>query len=365
MLVFQAEMELLVRGVTRRIILAGEKRSGTNPLRLAMAMDSEISAPHPPHILQRIGSLAHCYGDLSHDSNWRELIDDVINLIDLDPVPWEYKVPGTATDQRPVTLNASEIEARCKERSLVAIYVAVMDHYAELENSSGWFSKSGQDIHFASEIDRYCEQSFGIAPKWIWLHRDPRDVALSSRKAPIGPKHPFVCAKRWTKLNSLCHDYMLLRGDKMIRLGYEEFVTDPHKKLGEVCDFVGIKFNCKMLEFHTSREARRAAETSPLWGNVDKPLTSDKIGQWENQMTVRDCRIVENVAQPMMDVLGYHRVVHQGEQVRYEVDIEQVWEREDRQLQDEAQELMPEKELRARSRQWKLLNEIALRKNSL
>lgn len=351
--------EAIVRAVTKRIILAGEKRSGTNPLRLALNMDPEISAPHPPHILQRVGSLLHCYGDLEDNRNWSQLVEDVIRLIDLDPVPWEYKVPGTHNDRRAVKLERSEIESRCKERSLVAIYVAVMDYYTELENGSGWFSKSGQDIRFAEEIDRYCLTYFGEAPKWIWLHRDPRDVALSSRKAPIGPKHPFICARRWAKLNTLCSEYLAACPSRMMRLGYEEFVADPEGRLRCVCDFVGIPFNFQMLEFHSSREARRAAETSPLWGNLDKPITQDNVGKFEREMTVQDCRIVENVAAPMMDQLGYQRTVHQGDQIRFEQAMEQCWEHEDRLLQDAAQESMPEPELRARSRQWKLLDEIA------
>jgi hypothetical protein len=274
-----------------------------------------------------------------------------------------YKIPGS-DEQRLVEIDFEIINSRCKERSLVAIYVAVMDYFAELEASTAWLSKSGQDIQYAGPIDDYCQRHFSSSPKWIWLHRDPRDVALSSRKAPIGPKHPYACARRWNLLNSLCQGYSINHPDKMVRVGYEQFVRNPEVSLGEICDFLEIKFNSQMLEFHTSRDARRAASTSPLWGNLDKPISADSVRKFEKELCIYDCRIIENTAAPMMDYLKYDRVVHLGDQTPYgEEEIHQ-FEHEDQVQQLEAQERIPVEELRARSRQWSLLDEISSRNGS-
>ena len=274
------------------IFMVGEQRSGSNLLRLILNESSNIAAPHPPHILQRMMPLVPIYGDLNDNKSFNKLIDDTCRLVELNPVPWDK-----------VKLNRKEIFKNCKERSLVAVYGAIMDEYATAHNATAWMCKSMQNIQWASEINQYFD-----APKYIYLYRDPRDVALSFTKAVIGEKHPYFIAKQWNELQTLCIEQMDKYGTESIfPLSYENLLANPEKVVKELCTFLDIEFSPKMLDFHTSKEAERSAKSSTLWENLSQPIKSNNSKKFLNELTTAEIQIIESVCGDVMDKLGYER----------------------------------------------------------
>jgi hypothetical protein len=159
------------------LFLVGEQRSGSNLLRLMIASSHEIAAPHPPHILQRIDPVVRVSRILD-DDKFDQLTEIVCRLVETNPVPWLN-----------TTLDREEVKRRCREKHVIAIYGAVMDIYAESNHARAWMCKSMQNIRWADHLNKY----FGNN-KYIYLHRDARDVALSFTKAVIGDKHPYFIA---------------------------------------------------------------------------------------------------------------------------------------------------------------------------
>jgi len=172
----------------KAIFMVGEQRSGSNLLRVILNQSDKIAAPHPPHILQRLMPLVSLYGGFNNEEQFMTLIKDVCQLVENNPVTWE----GTRLDRQVV-------RGRCRENSLIAVYGAIMDIYAESQNASAWLCKSMQNIRWAEQLDEYFDE-----PKYLYLYRDPRDVSLSFSKAVIGEKHPFFIARQWTELQQLC-----------------------------------------------------------------------------------------------------------------------------------------------------------------
>src|SRR6187397_2455909 len=101
------------------LFLVGEQRSGSNLLRLMISNSHEIAAPHPPHILQRIDPVVPVNQTLT-DSQFGQMVDVVCNLVEKNPVPWLN-----------TELIRDEVKERCREKTVIAIYGAVMDIYAE------------------------------------------------------------------------------------------------------------------------------------------------------------------------------------------------------------------------------------------
>ena len=283
------------------IFMVGEQRSGSNLLRLILNESSDIAAPHPPHILQRFMPLLPIYGSLDNEKSFKKLIDDVCRLVELNPVPWDK-----------VKLDRKAVLKRCNENSLVAVYGAVMDMYAESQNANAWMCKSMQNIHWADEINLYFDK-----PKYIYLYRDPRDVALSFTKAVIGEKHPYFIAKQWNQLQELCIAQMNWLGeDSIFALSYEALLENPEKIVRKLCKFLNIKFSKKMLDFHTSKEAERSAKSSSLWENLSQPIKSNNSKKFMAELTTKDIKIIESVTGDVMDTLGYERaVVNKGEEL--------------------------------------------------
>lgn len=291
------------------IFMVGEQRSGSNLLRLILNESSSIAAPHPPHILQRFMPLLPIYGDLNIDKSFKRLIDDVCRLVELNPVKWDK-----------VKLNRKEILKRCEEKSLISVYGAIMDLYAEAHDANAWMCKSMQNIHWSDDINRYFDN-----PKYIYLYRDPRDVTLSFTKAVIGDKHPYLIASQWNELQKLCITQLIQHGKETIfPISYENLLENPESIVKELCEFLDITFSNNMLNFHTSKEAERSAKSSSLWENLSQPIKSNNSKKYMTELTADQIEIIESITGKVMDTLGYERnLIEKGnERIFSKKDIE-------------------------------------------
>lgn len=310
------------------IFMVGEQRSGSNLLRLILNESKEIAAPHPPHILQRLMPIID-EKDLNSDSVFRELIDYVCQLVEVNPVRWEG-----------VQFDREEVFCRCREKSLIAIFGAIMDVYAEAQNASTWVCKSLQNIRWADQLDAYFENA-----KYIYLYRDPRDVTLSFMKAVVGEKHPYFIANQWNELQNLCMQHgEKLSDDQFYGVCYEELINKPEDVIRGLCEFLGIKYQDSMLIFHESNEASRAANSSKLWENVAQPIMKKNSNKFLSEMCDLEIQIIESIAGNTMDKLGYERLkIDRGYELKFTTaDIEKYKSDNDRQKHAVVKDTDPE-----------------------
>jgi hypothetical protein len=327
------------------IFMIGEQRSGSNLLRLILNESSSIAAPHPPHILQRMMPLLPMYGDLNNEISFNKLIDDVCRLVELNPVPWEK-----------IKLNRKEILLRCKENSLLSVYAAIMDVYAETHGATAWMCKSMQNVYWADEINQYFDN-----PKYIYLYRDPRDVTLSFTKAVIGEKHPYFIAKQWTELQELCIAQMNSQENiSLFPVSYEKLLDNPDKIVKNLCQFLEIEFSKKMLDFHTSKEAERSAKSSSLWENLSQPIKANNSKKFMNELTSENIKIIESIAGNVMDTLGYERtIIKKGDEHTFsDKDIKHFTQENLKAKNIKSSQVDPE-DLKRRQIQTGFINEIA------
>jgi len=331
----------------QEIFMVGEQRSGSNLLRLILNESGNVAAPHPPHILQRMMPLLPVYGDLEDEKNFSQLVDDVCKLVELNPVPW---VIGK--------LDRNDVRSRCLRNNLVAIFGAVMDIYAEQHNANAWMCKSMQNIRWANDLNQYFSH-----PKYIYLYRDPRDVALSFTKAVIGEKHPFFITQQWVELQKLClAQRENLGADQFFSLCYEDLTNNPHQTVENLCRFLGIDFSESMLKFHNSNEAIRSANSSQLWENLVKPISSTNSKKYLNELSEADIRIIESVAGKVMDKLGYERsMVLKDDEVMFESDNVYQFQKINDKLKSEKAKKIDADDLKRRKKQTSFIDNIISR----
>jgi len=329
------------------IFMIGTQRSGSNLLRLMLNQLTEIASPHPPHILQRLHPLLDYYGDLNVDENFRRLTDDVCRLVELNPVAWER-----------VELDREDIHARCRERSLVALHGAVYDVCAETWNAHTWCCKSLANIEYVEEIEHYFDN-----PRYIFLYRDGRDVALSFQKAVVGEKHIYHIAKGWAKTQERALTLIDQIGPgRLIMVSYEELTAEPEATTKRLCDFLGVSYSDSMLEFHASDEARRAAVSSTLWDKVTQPVMANNSRKFLRESSETDIRIFESVAGHVLDRLGYERVhVAAGQELNFSEQDIRLFTEENERIKRSLLEQTDKEDLIRRERQEVLLQEIMAR----
>jgi Sulfotransferase family len=326
------------------IFMIGTQRSGSNLLRLMLNELPRIAAPHPPHILQRLMPLVPNYGDLDKRENFRQLVEDVCRLVELNPVPWEG-----------VTLDREDVLRRCHRQSLMGVYEAVYDAMADAWEARSWCCKSLANIAYLPQIEAHFK-----SPRYIYLYRDGRDVAVSFRKAVVGEKHFYHIAKEWSATQQLALGMRERIGpSRFFSISYESLTSEPEMSMRLLCKFLGVRFDNSMLEFYKSDEARRAAESSELWGNVVRPIMADNTRKFLRDASEEDIRIFESMAGDVLGALGYDRlyVPHGAETAFTEADIRR-FDEENLRLKEEVLDRTNAADLKRRDRQAALIQEI-------
>ena len=333
--------------MSNAMFMVGEQRSGSNLLRVMLGQADEIAAPHPPHILERMTPLLPIYGDLDQRDNFVSLVDDVCRLVERNPVPWDNIT----------RFDRDDVIHRCRDHSLIAVFGAVMDIYAEAHGKAKWLCKSMTYIKYAKELDAY----FG-APKYIHLYRDGRDVVLSFIQAVVGDKHPYAIARKWAELQRLCLNKKLFSPEQIYSVCYEKLTTEPEPVLRDLCHFLDIQFRPEMLSSYLSDEAERTARASSLWSNLSKPIMQHNSKKFLQGLSEEDIRLIESVAGDCLDALEYDRVlVPRGEEANFEAaDIER-FEAENRLLIQQCQSVIDPEDRRRRHYQLQVLEEIKSR----
>lgn len=306
-----------------RAFILGERRSGSNFLRTTLNACSQISAPHPPHILHTFHDLVESYGDLQNDANWHELVSDVVNCTNLSPVPLlssSNQLTTQSVIKEPAHRNLPGLQD--------SIYRKVMDEDAK----QGWVCKSNDNIHYLEDI----EACYGDTARYLFLVRDGRDVAMSFRKAPIGPKHPYICGEEWAAIQRTLLAWEERVGKRLLRVRYEDLLNDQAGEIQRICDFLGVTFEADMLSANQSAEAKRTASQSMLWANIDKPVMTNNFNKFMTD-DPENVRLFECAAADMLKHFGY-ALMFEDELTHYSAKDIMQFDQEDQSLRQQAQQ---------------------------
>ena len=325
------------------IQIVGTQRSGSNLLRLMLNQYPEITAPHPPHILQRFMPLLPLYNPLSEDRHFLRLIDDVCTLVEYNPVPWSG-----------MTFDRTAIYNQCRSHSLIEIFKVIHDLKALHDQASFWVCKSMANVAFASEME-----ANGMQPLYIHLYRDGRDVACSFKKAIVGEKHVYHIANQWRNNQEACLALQRKTNpDRIIQVSYENLLNDPEKEMKRISVFLGIPFRPDVLDFFKSRESENTANAGRMWANVSRPLLKNNTRKYQTGLTEMEIAIFEKQAGETLKELGYKLQNQVNGSSDFSSDQIKAFDEENQFLKTKSIELADPEDLKLRAKQTELLNQI-------
>ena len=275
------------------IQMIGTQRSGSNLLRVMLDTIDQISAPHPPHILQRFIPLLPKYGDLNKPDHFQRLAADVCELVNCNPVPWEG-----------VQLDVEQILSQCHQSTIYELFRVIYETAARQHGASYWLCKSMKNMFYAEGIE-----STGIRPYYIYLYRDGRDVALSFQKAIVGEKHIYSLAQAWNKDQEEALRWKeKCEPSRFYMLNYETLIANPEQEMRRLCAFLQVEYTDKIMDYYESRESRNTAVAGKMWSNVTKPILKNNSKKFMKELSPEDICIFESVAGDMLVKLGYELV---------------------------------------------------------
>lgn len=285
---------------TDPIFIIGTERSGSNLLRLMLNAHSAVAVPHPPHIFKYFSPLLKRYGDLAEPLPMKRLIKDVLALIDTHIYPWEIRI------------DAEKLYREAAPRSLLGILAGIYGEYLRSFGKRRWGCKSTFMIHYAGVV----LETYPNA-KFIWLVRDPRAVAASSRLSVFSPFHPYYTAVLWRRQQLEGLDlFNSISKSNITLVRYEDLVKKPESAVTGICAFLGEEYEPGMLDFFKTGAARKSAALSGSWVNAASPVRTGSISGYRQSLSKSEGRLVEAVAGDLMDRFGYEREYSAGDRVR-------------------------------------------------
>lgn len=268
----------------------GTQRSGSNLLRTMLNQLPEIAAPHPPHILQTFHGLLPGYGDLKEEKSFSLLVEDVCSWVEANPVRWQ---PGI--------FDRDEIQLRCRENSLTELFYQIYTWYAEQKGSSYACCKSMCNVHYYKDLE-----NAGIAPYYILLHRDGRDVACSFKKAFVGEKHIYPIARQWKRDQDKSLELeQSLSSDRLINIRYRDLITDTESVLKGICAFLDVPYQRIMLDYFHAEESLNTARSGKMWQNLSRPVMAKNYDKFLQELTPEEICLFEHVAGDTLQKFGY------------------------------------------------------------
>jgi sulfotransferase family protein len=322
--------------------MIGTQRSGSNMLRLMMNELDNFSAPHPPHILERLIPLLPAFGDLTIPENFYELVEHVCLLVEYNPVPWTG-----------FSLDRDEIIDGCEEPCLSEVFRVIYDMLAEHEGSGMWMCKSMANVHYADILEKK------IKPFYIHLYRDGRDVALSFKKAIVGEKHIYALASQWKKEQELSLAlFSMLGTGRVMQIRYEDLIARPQQELKRICSALGLFYEDRAMDFYKSDESRKTAQSGRMWENVEKPVISNNHDKFRNELSGEDIKIFEQVAGDTLVKLGYALCFPDQPQHRFTDKEINFYKSENKKMKQESILRQSPEDITKRKRQDELLRKI-------
>lgn len=327
----------------KAVQIIGTQRSGSNLLRVMLDSLDGVFAPHPPHLIQRFLPLLPLYGSLTIKKNREQLINDMCEMVRLNPVAWEN-----------VRLDKAEIAAQCQHFSLYEVFRIIYETGAKQTKAHTWINKSMQNIHYAHEME-----ASGIHPFYIYLYRDGRDVALSFKKAIVGEKHIYSIAQCWQRDQAACLQLQSkIEPSRFIAIRYEDIIEHAEIELKKLCRFLDIEYNPQAMEYYKSKESDHTSAAGKMWENVKRPILRNNKNKFMHELTSEEIAIFETVAGKELKALGYEPITPPEKIQPFTQAQISTFEKQNEKLKMEFSQQADPVDIQKRQPQVKLLNEI-------
>ena len=167
------------------------------------------------------------------DENFNILVDHVCTFVERNQVPWNDKYGQqimfcrqTVCDQAKASCERIKLQEQGgldNELYLLSIFDSLMDFFADANGKELWMCKSmGMSAYHTSLLKFYGKRRL----RYIYLVRDPRDVAMSFMKTPVGDKHYYAIVKKWAKLQEQAIAILEAVPNIILNIKYEELLEN-------------------------------------------------------------------------------------------------------------------------------------------
>jgi hypothetical protein len=253
---------------------------------------SEYCGPSPTHLFRILLGNNLKYGSLKDNNNWEILLNDAIEIYNSKIGVWRTQI------------SFNQLKSKISKRSITEILRFIYESEAKANKKTKLFVKENAIYDFIY----YLFTDFGDS-KYLYLVRDPRDMALSWKLSPNLRGCVIRAGNTWKRDQ---REYLkiyasLKQQNKAILIRYEDLLIHTEEKLKILCKFLGINYQKKLIEFQNSDLTTKNAYSSTDWRNLCRPLLKKNFNKYKHNLTEEEIKYIECLCQSEMDIMGYKR----------------------------------------------------------
>ncbi|MCC6383989.1 MAG: sulfotransferase [Bacteroidia bacterium] len=267
--------------------LISSERSGSNLLIKLLDSHSQYCGPMPAHLIRAFSHNMKSYRELKETKNTEEFIIDFLEFFNSKIGIWQ----ATFTKEELTGIHPD---------NLAQVIKYVYRKEAELQNKQRVIIKELGTYRFFNYLVENFDQ-----PRFIWLIRDPRDMALSWSRSPVHRGDIVRAAYTWNEDQKGTLELYKQYRSVILPVKYEELVSQLNTALYKICNFLGVEAEMQMVGFYRRKLAVQNAEQTESWKNLNQQLITDNFNKYKGKLSEEQVRLIEYVCCNGMTALGY------------------------------------------------------------
>jgi hypothetical protein len=227
--------------IQARLFLVGAPRSGTTLLQSLLTAHPQIYSVPESDFFARLNFRKRL---------WRYTLE----FLNIAPHRARRRVKEILEEVEGSDTSISVPQFLVFKEQCIQAFISSLDSLAQERNKTVWLEKTPRHLHYIDKINQFVPEA-----KFIHILRSGADVVASQVEA--SQQHPDTwgqrtidhCIQRWIKDIRTSQRYADQPNHRLVR--YEDVVEDPQTQLTQLCQFIGIPFDERMLtDYSTASE---------------------------------------------------------------------------------------------------------------
>jgi len=263
-----------------KVFLFCSERSGSNLITKLLNAHSGICGPSTKHLLNASLRNLHRYQDINEDENWKDFITHLMDLFHVDFSIWKSD------------FDSNELFDQVKQGDVQELFNYIFDKETRINGKKVTFIKEIKIYEIYPFITRYFSN-----PRFIYLVRDPRDMALSWKKSKIHKGGVVTAAKQWKNDQQQFLKCRCLEQEKnaVYTLKYEDLISHSSEKLKEIFSFLELPYEDVQSTFYKDETTVQNSEQNEAWKNLSGSIMSDNSRKYLTELSSLEISLVEKI----------------------------------------------------------------------
>ncbi len=202
-----------------------------------------------------------------------------------------------------LAINVEEIKSlTIPPLSILQVYKEITTYWKKKNKKKVLIDKDPRNLENLMAIRELLPNS-----KIIHIIRDPRDVVFSKTKANWSSSRPY-----W--LHAMIGEAQMKRGLSIAntlsskiyhQIKYEDLIEEPNIALKNLCDFIDLSFESKMLHFNEAAKELVTEEEMQWKKETLQPLNKSNTFKWKDSYSNFQLALIEGITVRSMQEFGY------------------------------------------------------------